>query len=184
MPRHFRVLLGVVPVLVVGAVAACSGGPSPQNVSYNAVVTLDDVETSISLVKLTEDDNGTLTGEVLDTAALGYDGLPFLVGQGRVPEGQANVPPECLGNEPLGIDMATPCVVAPVLELLDAILEKRGLARAEVVLTGVFHTGGHDDYTTMQIQEVATDADTYAASLGYASDIASNEVPLDGGAAP
>jgi hypothetical protein len=167
------------PILVLLALAGCSSNSRASTVTYNAVVTTDDGGTTVERVKLTDDGEGTLVAEVVDTLDLGYGALPFLVGEGRVPEATADVPPECLANQSLPIDMATPCVVAPLLERLDAMLQTHRLVRDDVLLTGVFNTGFSEAYTEGLVKAMATDADTYAESLGYASDFAPEETPAN-----
>ena len=162
--------------LLAIAVSACSQQSDPAGPTYNAVVTTDEAQTSLELVKLTYDDTEAPQVEILGYVEMGYGALPFLVNLGEVPEPRTDVPSRCLASRTLGIDDATPCLAAPTLGQLDPVLAAQGLSRAEVVLSGVFNTGFNESYTEPLVDDLATRTDQYAETQGYSSEIGPDRV--------
>jgi hypothetical protein len=161
--------------LAFSAVACTSSDPPAA--TYNAVITTDDDETRVELVRLIDGGGSSVRVESLDSFQLDYGGMPFLVGQGWVPPTEIDVPPRCLGSQTLGIADAVPCLVEPLLRRLDSVTGDLGLDRQNVVLTAVFNTGSDEVYTEELIGLLAQEAATCAVTAGYESQITPTEEP-------
>lgn len=148
-----------------------SSNTNNDDVTFVAEITTDEQDTTVQLLKLTNNGTDTPLVDLLHTFNMGYGAMPFLVNRGRVPYAQFDMPPKCTNSDTLGLDDALPCVVAPLLVRLDSVIGQFGLSRNNVVLTGVFNTNNNENHTQGLIYELSDVADTYAESLNYMSDI-------------
>jgi len=155
-------------------ILGCGSSHTNNNdeVTFVAEITTDEQDTTVELLKLTNNGTDTPIVDLLQTFNMGYGAMPFLVNRGRVPYAQFDMPPKCTNSDTLGLDDAVPCVVAPLLARLDGVIGQFGLSRNNVVLTVVFNTNNNENHTQSLINELSEVADTYAEGLNYMSDIA------------
>ncbi len=158
-------------------ILGCSSSHTNNNddVTFVAEITTDEQDTTVQLVKLTNNGTDTPIVDLLHTFNMGYGAMPFLENRGRVPYTQFDMPPKCTSSDTLGLDDALPCVVAPLLARLDLVIGQFGLSRNNVVLTGVFNTNNNENHTQSLIDKLSEVADKYAESLNYMSDIVYTE---------
>jgi hypothetical protein len=121
----------------LASMASCGGsgsGDSASSTTYVANISSGDAETVIQLVQFTDDGTGSPADEILDTELLGYGVAPFIAGQGRVPDPEADVPAYCLDTHELGLDRAMPCWADPVLAEVRRMAAVRGVTPFEITV--------------------------------------------------
>ena len=138
--KPLKILQGILVTLIF---SSCGGGnvtPGSEDgpnseVSYVVNVATDSTDTTIQLLRLTDDGVMQPNVEILDAVSLGYGAVDFISSSGSVPEDKEGLPIRCRLTGRLTMDDVVPCWGKPVLAIINSLADAWGVSFSEIVVT-------------------------------------------------